>query len=108
MLTPLEFMEQKVTCLELMSMSEFQGRSGPVLQSFVKDHGAIIKTLSDEVLTKFGNVTGEVISELTAADKMTAKVFKSMASFRGEQMAYSSTTEGAFIHARNLPYKFPG
>ena len=67
----------------------------------------IIKTLSDDVLTKFGNVAGEVISELAAADKMSAKVLKSMAAFRTEQKAYSSTTEGAIINARNLPFKFP-
>lgn len=91
----------------MIMLSEFQGRSGPVLQSFVKDHGVVIKTLSDDVLTKFGSVAGEVISELAAADKMSAKVLKSMASFRTEQKAYSSTTEGAIINARNLPFKFP-
>ena len=41
-------------------VKRIQGRSGPVLQSFVKDHGVVIKTLSDDVLTKFGNVAGEV------------------------------------------------
>ena len=88
-------------------LSEFQGRSGPVLQSWVKDHGVVVKMLSDEVLTKLGNVAGEVISELAAADKMTAKVLKSMAKFRTEQVAYSNTMEGAFLNARNLPFKFP-
>ena len=88
-------------------LSEFQGRSGPVLQSWVKDHGVVVKMLSDEVLTKLGNVAGEVISELAAADKMTAKVLKSMAKFRTEQVAYSNTMETAFLNARNLPFKFP-
>ena len=92
----------------MIMLSEFQARSGPILQSFIKDHGVVIKTLSDDVLTKFGKVAGEVISELAAADKMSAKVLKSMASFRTEQVAYSNTTEGAFINARNLPFKFPG
>ncbi|MBL95912.1 MAG: ABC transporter substrate-binding protein [Magnetovibrio sp.] len=91
----------------VVMLSEFQGRSGPVLQDFIKNHGVKIKMLSDEVLTKLGNVAGEVISELAAADKMSGKVLKSMAKFRTEQVAYSNTMETAFLNARNLPFKFP-
>ena len=99
--------EQCAAATNVVMLSEFQLRSGPVLQQFIKQHGVIIKTLSDEVVTKLGETTGEVISELIAKDKFSAKVFKSMAKVRQEQIAYTDVTEGSFIHARKLKYKFP-
>ena len=53
-------------------------------------------------------VGADVITELVASDPMSAKVFASMAKLRGEQIAYTDATEGSFIKARKLPYKFPG
>lgn len=99
--------EQCAAATNVVMLSEFQLRSGPVLQQFLKQHGVIIKTLSDEVLAKLGETTGEVISELIAKDKFSAKVFKSMAKVRQEQIAYTDVTEASFIHARKLKYKFP-
>jgi TRAP-type mannitol/chloroaromatic compound transport system substrate-binding protein len=99
--------EQCANSTNVVMLSEFQARSGPVLQSFVKEHGVIINNLSDEVLTELGNVSGQIISELIAADKFSEKVFKSMIKFREHQMAYTSSSDGDFIKARALPYKFP-
>lgn len=99
--------EQCAYSTNVVMLSEFQARSGPVLRQFVEKHGVIIKELSDEQLTAIGNVAGEVIAELAAKDAMSKKVLDSMSKFRGEQKDYSSTTEGAFIRARNLPFKYP-
>jgi TRAP-type mannitol/chloroaromatic compound transport system substrate-binding protein len=99
--------EQCANSTNVVMLSEFTARSGPVLQTFLKEHGVIVKKLSNDVLTKLGNLSGEVISELIAADKLSAKVFKSMAKFRNEQIAYTDVTEASFIEARKLPYKFP-
>ena len=38
---------------------------------------------------------------------MSKKVFENMNKFRGEQKAYSSTTEFDFLHARGLDFKWP-
>lgn len=99
--------EQCANSTNVVMLSEFQLRSGPVLQQFIKQHGVIIKTLSDDVLTKLGEITGAVIAELIAKDKLSAKVFKSMAKVRLEQIAYTDVTEASFIQARKLKYKFP-
>ena len=99
--------EQCANSTNVVMLSEFQLRSGPVLQQFINQHGVIIKTLSDDVLTKLGEITGDVISELIAKDKLSAKVFKSMAKVRTEQIAYTDVTEASFIQARKLKYKFP-
>ena len=99
--------EQCAYATNQVMLCEFQARSGPILKSFLEDKGVILNTLSDEILTKLGNVTGEVLSELAAADKMSAKVLKSMLAFRSQQMKYTTISDGDFIRARNLPYKFP-
>lgn len=99
--------EQCAYATNQVMLCEFQARSGPILKSFLEDKGVILNTLSDEILTKLGNVTGEVLSELAAADKMSAKVLKSMMAFRSQQMKYTTISDGDFIRARNLPYKFP-
>lgn len=88
-------------------LSEFQARSGPVLQQFVNDHGVEIRRLSDEQLAAIGQTCGEVIAELVEADPMTRKVFESMNRYRTEQIAYSGTTEQDFFRARSLDYDWP-
>lgn len=88
-------------------LSEFVGRSGPVLDEFVNKHGVIIKKLSDDILQTLGGIAGEVISDLAAKDPMSKKVFASLAKFRNLQLAYSDATEGDFLKARGLPYEFP-
>jgi len=100
--------EQCAAATNVVMLSEFQARSGPVMQQFLNEYGVIVKTLSDEVLVKLGSTTGEVISELISSDALSAKVFKSMSKFRKEQIVYTNVTEASFIHARQLKYKFPG
>ena len=91
----------------VMILSEFQGRSGPVLDQFVNKHGVQIRRLSDDQLKKIGQTTGEVISELVEQDALSKKVFESLNKFRREQKAYSTTTELDFLQARNLDFKWP-
>jgi TRAP-type mannitol/chloroaromatic compound transport system substrate-binding protein len=99
--------EQCAFSANVVMLSEFQGRSGPVLQQFVKQYGVQVRRLTDDQLKKLGEVSGEVISEIIKTDPMSKKVFESMNKFRGEQKAYSSTTEFDFLHARGLDFKWP-
>lgn len=90
----------------VVMLSEFQARSGPVLQQFIEQNGVIVKRLSDEQLKKLGETSAEVIAEIVSRDPMSKKVFESMNKFRGEQKVYSSTTEADFLHARSLDFKW--
>lgn len=99
--------EQCAYSANVVMLSEFQARSGPILEQFVKQYGVIIKKLSNTQLQKIGETAGEVISEIVKADAMSKKVFESMNKFRGEQKAYSTTTELDYLLARNLDYKWP-
>jgi len=100
--------EQCAAATNVVMLSEFQARSGPVLDSFLNKHGVKINQLSDDILTKIGNITGEVITDLVKADKMSAKAFASMSEFRKHQMVYTATSDMDFVRARALPFKFPG
>lgn len=99
--------EQCAAATNVVMLSEFQARSGPVLQSYVKEHGVIINELSDDILTKLGNLTGEVIADLIKANKNSEKVYRSMIKFREHQMMYTASSDMAFVRARALPYKLP-
>ncbi|MGE3992894.1 TRAP transporter substrate-binding protein [Pseudorhodoplanes sp.] len=90
-----------------MVLCEFQARSGPVLESFVKDHKVVIKELSDEILVEVGRLSGQAIQDLISSDPMAAKIFKSMIAFRNQQVRYTDTAEGAYLRARALKYPFP-
>lgn len=98
--------EQCASSTNVVMLSEFQARSGPVLQQFVNDHGVIIKKLTDEQLKKLGEATSEVLAEIVERDAMAKKVFLSMNKFRGEQKAYSDIAEADFFRARSLDYKW--
>ncbi len=98
---------QCAAATNVIMLSEFQARSGPVLEQFVNKHGVEIKKLSDEQLIKLGETAGEVLTEITAKDAMAKKIFTSMNKFRGEQKAYSNVAEGDYFLARNLNYKWP-
>jgi TRAP-type mannitol/chloroaromatic compound transport system substrate-binding protein len=99
--------EQCAAATNVVMLSEFQARSGPVLDQFVKQNGVIVKRLSDEQMIKIGETAGNVIAEIIKGDAMSRKVFDSMNKMRGEQIAYSHTTEFDFLHARNLKYRWP-
>lgn len=88
-------------------LSEFQARSGPVLDSFVKEHGVIVKRLSDDIMRMVGKVAGEAMQEVADGDPMSGKIFKSLIAFRGHQIRYTDVAEGDFIKSRGLDYPFP-
>ncbi|MCL4768040.1 MAG: TRAP transporter substrate-binding protein [Hyphomicrobiaceae bacterium] len=99
--------EQCAFSTNVVMLSEFQARSGPVMQQFITQHGVQLRRLTDEQLKKIGEASGEVISEITKADPMSKKVFDSMNKIRGEQKIYSTTTEFDYFHARSLDFKWP-
>jgi len=88
-------------------LSEFVARNGPALDVLVKQHKVQLRKFPDPVLQGLGSLSGEVIAELAAKDKLSGKVFASMAQFRGLQIGWSNFTEASFMQARALDYKFP-
>lgn len=88
-------------------LSEFQARSGPVLQQFVQEHGVEVRVLSDEIMKEIGKHAGEAMLEVAKTDALAGRIFDSMIKFRKHQIAYTDVAEGDFIKARALDYRFP-
>ncbi|MCB1520053.1 MAG: TRAP transporter substrate-binding protein [Hyphomicrobiaceae bacterium] len=99
--------EQCAYATNVVMLSEFQARSGPVLEQFVQKHGVIIKKLNDEQIKKIGEMAATVLMEVTGKDALSKKVFDSMNKFRGQQKGYSDVAEADFLRARSLDFSWP-
>lgn len=99
--------EQCAFSANVVMLSEFQARSGPVLDQYVNKHGVEVRKLSDEQVAKLGETSAEVLNEITERDALAKKIFTSMNKFRGEQKAYSTVAEGDYLYARSLQFSWP-
>lgn len=99
--------EQCAYATNVRMLSEFVWYSGPQLQEFITKHGVQVKVIDDESLVAIGNQVGEVIGGIIGADKNARAVYSSMLKARQYQVPYSGRTEGEFLRARSLPFKFP-
>lgn len=99
--------EQCAYATNVRMLSEFVWYSGPQLEEYVTKHGVQVKVIDDESLVAIGNAVGEVIGDIIAKDKNSREVYASLMKARQLQMPYSKNTEGEFLRARSLPYKFP-
>jgi len=99
--------EQCAHATTLNMLSEFVGRSGPILEKLVREEGVELAPLPDDALTKFGNIMGEVIADLIEEDDLARMVYKSMYDFRRQMIRYGNVTDRAYLSARDLPYTFP-
>ena len=88
-------------------LSEFTARNNNALAVLRNKHGVDVRKFPDEVLTGLGELSGKVLGELTASDPLSAEVFQSIVSFRKDVVDWSRSSEGAFLDARTLPFKFP-
>ena len=58
------------------------------------------------MLNGLGQLSGQVIGDLAAADPLSGKVLNSIVAFRNQSIAYSKVSEQAFYNARALPFKW--
>ncbi|MCH2395913.1 TRAP transporter substrate-binding protein [Oceanibaculum sp.] len=93
---------------ELM-VAEFNQRSGPALQTLIRDHGVQLKQFSRDILEAFGTKSGELMEELLASsDPMVKKIAEEYLKARRLLMSYTRITEQGYTNARSLPFKYPG
>ena len=101
--------EQCAFSANVVMLSEFQARSGPVLQQFINQYGVQVRRLTDEQLKRLGEVSGEVISEIIKTDPMSRKVFESRtnsaASRRPTAPSRSSTSSMSAVLTSSGPHK---
>ncbi|HZD24870.1 MAG TPA: TRAP transporter substrate-binding protein [Alphaproteobacteria bacterium] len=86
--------------------SEFRARDVGALRTLTTDHGVKLRRFSNEMLTQFGNYSGEVAAAMAKSDPLTQKVYDSYAKFRKDTIALSKIQEAGYLKARELPFKW--
>jgi TRAP-type mannitol/chloroaromatic compound transport system substrate-binding protein len=87
-------------------MAEFNARNGDSLDVLLNKHGVQLRKFSDDVMTKIGEASGEVMREVAAENEVSGKIFKNFADFRKKAMRWSNMSENAYWDSRALPFKY--
>lgn len=83
-------------------LAEYTARNNESLHKLVNEHKVNLKPFPDDVMKKLRELSDEVIGELVAKDKASAKVFASFRKFRDQAKAWHNISELAYYNARNL------
>ncbi len=87
-------------------LSEFTAANEDALEVLVEKHGVVVKPLPDEVLTRLGELAGQVLDGIAAGDALARKVLDSILDFRRKALAWNELSELAFARARLLPFPY--
>jgi len=88
----------KVANLEMLS--EYTARNQQALQTLIEKHKVQLKHFPDTVLSELKKISAEVIEEVAAKDKLSAKVWASQKIFIEQVSKWTNVSENAFVKAR--------
>ena len=87
-------------------LNEYLANNNQALNTLRNDHGVILKKFPDKVLDGLGNLSGQVLRDLSTQDDLSGEVMNSILDFRSQAIAYEKVSEQAFYNARSLPFKY--
>jgi len=89
------------------TLAEFNARSAEAAETLRTRHGIAIRRVSNEMLTAFGNASGEVMAEeRDKADAVGKKIFESYLKARTLLLPYTRNAKQAYLNARTLSFKY--
>jgi len=83
-------------------LAEYTARNNDALQTLVHKHKVNLKPFPDDVLKKLHTLSDDVLTELAAKDKHSARVYASFKAFRKNVTQWHNISELAYYNARNL------
>ena len=89
-----------------ISLAEFNSRNATALDALVNIHKVDIRSFSEEILKKVGELSGTVVAEAGNEDEFTRKVYKSFLTARKKGNAWYRISDQAYQDARNLPFDY--
>ena len=89
-------------------LSNFQAANNAALQKLMNEHGVQIRKYNNEILNTVGERSGEVCESIASSDPASKAIFDAIVKFRRTALQWANYSEGAFIKARALPFKYPG
>ena len=89
-------------------LAEFNSRSGPALETLVRDHGVQLRRFPNDVWNEFGRASGELMTDLVMnGDPITKKVAASYLAFRQQVLRWTRISDQGFAENRLLPFNYP-
>ncbi len=89
-------LRQATQRLSMWTLAAFEAQNASYLQKIKEEAKVLILPFSKEVLTTLREKTEEVLSELSATDPVSAKVYKSYRSFHTKANEWAQLTEKAY------------
>ncbi|MCH7567097.1 MAG: hypothetical protein IH787_05495 [Nitrospirae bacterium] len=87
-------------------LGEFIARNNTALLVLLTPHNVPLRRFSNEILYGLGELAGQVLNDLASRDRLSREVFDSALNFRKDAIAWSKTSEQAYLAARGLPFKY--
>ena len=86
--------------------AEFNARNLGSLNKLITEHGVQLKRFSDDMLRKFGTVSGQVVAEVGNKDPMAKRVYESFLDYRKHAITWAKIGEQGYLNARLLEFKY--
>lgn len=84
--------------LNMWTLSEFEAQNNGFLQKLKQEKNIELRQFSPDVLAALRAYADEVLSELTAGDVLSKKVYDAYRAFKGDVSEWSGLTEKAFYN----------
>jgi TRAP-type mannitol/chloroaromatic compound transport system substrate-binding protein len=81
-------------------LAEYTTRNQQALDVLVREHGAELRRLPDDVLLALKRAAEQVLDEVAASDPLARKVYDAIRAYRAQAQAWHSVSEEAYYLAR--------
>ena len=81
-------------------LAEYTARNQQALDVLVREHGAELRRLPDDVLVAFKRAAEQVLEEVAASDPTARKAYDALRAYRAQAQAWHSISEEAYYQAR--------
>jgi len=86
-------------------LSEFTTKNNSALVELVTKHNVKLKRFSNDVLSKLGQFSKEVVEGVAETDAMCRKVYESFNNYRKQSITWGEIGEAGYSQARALTFK---
>ena len=83
------------------TLAEYTTRNAQALDALVREHGADLRQLPDDVMAALRRASDTVLDELAAADPLALRALGSMRAFRARVRAWGAISDDAYAQARD-------
>jgi TRAP-type mannitol/chloroaromatic compound transport system substrate-binding protein len=88
------------------SASDFNARNTAALRTMVERHDVKVQKFTDEILQALGEISGDVMAEISQKDPLTRRIYDSFIEFRRAAVLWGELSERGYLNARSLKFKY--